>query len=234
MPRKPQKGYFVKGKFVAEGSELDIELKAELKGTTESTKTDLKREMDALQKLGKDLMELRSDLFKRLPLTDQLVDALAEAKRITNFEGKRRQMQYVGKLMRKLDATQLSAVKAALNEQRSGSANEKMALHVAEQWRDRLIAEETALAIWLEHFPETDVQQLRSLIRQARKDLAQAQAAVAEAAQTATEPADEAAPKAAPKGRAYRELFQLVREQLAAAGKNDAADEEDDEDGDDE
>ena len=171
MSRKPTKGYFVRGKFVAEGSELDLELKAELKGTYDSTKTDLKRESDALQDLGKELMTLRSDLFKRLQLSEQLIDALAEAKRITNFEGKRRQMQYVGKLMRKLTPEQVAAVKQALDEQRNGSASEKMSLQVAEQWRDRLIVEEAALSIWLEHFPGTDVQQLRSLIRQSRKDI---------------------------------------------------------------
>ena len=101
------------------------ELKAELKGTYDSTKTDLKRESDALQDLGKELMTLRSDLFKRLQLSDQLIDALAEAKRITNFEGKRRQLQYVGKLMRKLTPEQVAAVKQALDEQRNGSASEK-------------------------------------------------------------------------------------------------------------
>jgi ribosome-associated protein len=228
MSRKPQKGYFVKGKFVAEGSELDLELKAELKGTYDSTKTDLKREMDALQDLGKELLTLRSDLFKRLQLPDQLVDALAEARRITNFEGKRRQFQYVGKLMRKLTDDQVQAIRQAMDEQRNGSAGEKMALQVAEQWRDRLIAEESALAIWLDHFPGTDVQQLRSLIRQARKDLDKARAEAAAAAEAA---GPDAAPKETGKGRAYRELFQLVREQLAAAGKadSDAADADDEE-----
>src|SRR5690606_30129627 len=100
---------------------------------------------------------------------DQLIDALAEAKRITNFEGKRRQFQYVGKLMRKLTEEQVAAVKQALDEQRNGSPSEKMSLQIAEQWRDRLVLEETALSIWLDHFPDTDVQQLRSLIRQSRK-----------------------------------------------------------------
>lgn len=220
MPRKPQKGYFVKGKFVAEGSELDLELKAELKGTYDSTKTDLKREMGARQDLGKELLTLRADLFKRLPITEQLADALNEVKRITNFEGKRRQMQYVGKLMRKLDESQLAAVHAALDEQRNGSAGEKMALQVAEQWRDRLIVEETALPIWLDHFPGTDVQQLRSLIRQARKDLAKAKA---DADAAAVEAGPDAPVKETTKGRAYRDLFQLVREQLSTAGKNDSA-----------
>lgn len=219
MSRKPTKGYFVRGKFVAEGSELDVELKAELKGTYDSTKTDLKREMDALQDLGKELMTLRSDLFKRLQISDQLIDALAEAKRITNFEGKRRQLQYVGKLMRKLTDEQLNAVKQAMDEQRNGSPNEKMSVQVSEQWRDRLVVEEGALAIWLEHFPETDVQQLRSLIRQSRKDIEKAkeQAAAAQAA------SPDAQPKEVSKGRAYRDLFQLVREQLAKAGKSSAA-----------
>jgi len=224
MSRKPTKGYFVRGKFVAEGSELDLELKAELKGTYDSTKTDLKRESDALQDLGKELMTLRSDLFKRLQLSDQLIDALTEAKRITNFEGKRRQMQYVGKLMRKLTPEQVAAVKQALDEQRNGSASEKMSLQVAEQWRDRLIVEEAALSIWLEHFPGTDVQQLRSLIRQSRKDIDKAKEQAAAAAAAA---GPDAEPKEVSKGRAYRDLFQLVREQLASAGKAGASAEDD-------
>ena len=221
MSRKPTKGYFVRGKFVAEGSELDLELKAELKGTYDSTKTDLKRESDALQDLGKDLLTLRSELFKRLQLPDTLVDALQEAKRITNFEGKRRQFQYVGKLMRKLRPEQVEAIKQALDEQRNGSAGEKMSQQVTEQWRDRLIVEDGALAIWLDHFPDTDVQQLRSLIRQSRKDLEKAKEQAAAAA------GPDAEPKEVSKGRAYRDLFQLVREQLASAGKAGASAEDD-------
>ena len=227
MSRKPTKGYFVRGKFVAEGSELDLELKAELKGTYDSTKTDLKRESDALQDLGKDLITLRSDLFKRLQISDQLIDALAEAQRITNFEGKRRQMHYVGKLMRKLTDEQVAAIKQALDEQRNGSPTEKMSLQVAEQWRDRLVVEESALAIWLDHFPDTDVQQLRSLIRQSRKDIEKAKEQAAAAAAAA---GPDAETKEVSKGRAYRDLFQLVREQLAGAGKAAAAADEDDSD----
>ncbi|GAB2469660.1 ribosome biogenesis factor YjgA [Comamonas humi] len=221
MSRKPKKGYFVKGHFVAEGSELDLELKAELKGTTESSKTDLKREMDALQDLGKDLLTLRADLFNRLQLPDKLQDALAEAKRITNFEGKRRQMQFIGKLMRKLEDAQVEAIQAALDEQRDGSAAEKVLLHMAEQWRDRMIVGDEAVSLWINEFPQTDIQQLRALVRQARKD---------------APPADNAAESqglAPRKGRAYRELFQLVRERLDAAhakpGAAPAGDDADDE-----
>ncbi len=202
MSRKPKKGYFVRGHFVAEGSELDLQLKAELKGTEGSTKTELKRESDELQELGGELLTLRADLYNRLQLPEKLQEAIAEARRITNFEGKRRQMQYVGKLMRKLEESEVQAVRAALDEQRNGSAAEKLQLHLAEQWRDRLIADDDSLSVWLEQVPRTDIQQLRALIRQARKDA------------PAEDKAAQSQGLAPRKGRAYRELFQLVREQL--------------------
>jgi ribosome-associated protein len=201
MSRKPKKGYFVRGQFVAEGSELDLELKAELKGTTEASRTDLKKESTELQKLGVSLLTLRSGLMQRLALPDKLVDALAEANRITNFEGKRRQMQFIGKLMRGLDEETLQAIRDALEEQQKGSASEALALHQAEKWRDDLIAREGALEEWLAAHPGTDTQQLRALIRQARKDVQPDQDAISKGL----------VPR---HGRAYREIFQLVREQL--------------------
>lgn len=206
MSRKPKKGYFVRGQFVAEGSELDLELKRELKGTDESSRTDLKRESDELQKLGEELLGLRAALFDALPLGEKLVDAVIEAKRITNFEGKRRQMQFIGKLMRKLDEPTLEAVKLALTEQNTVPAAEAAALHEAERWRDRLIGDDDALGGWIETHPATDSQQLRALVRQARKDMK-------------TGPAGEA-PR---QGKAYREIFQLVRQQLAVHGGDDHA-----------
>jgi ribosome-associated protein len=212
MSRKPKKGYFVRGQFVAEGSEMDIQLKAELKGTSEASRTDLKRESDELQDLGKDLLALRADLFDAIGLPDKLVEALAEAKRITNFEGKRRQMQYVGKIMRKLDPEMVSAARQALQEQQKGSASEKLQLHLAEQWRDRLIADDGALAPWMAEHPTTDTQQLRALIRQARKDA------------PPTDKVVELQGLAPRKGRAFRELFQLVREHLGGTGAADTPD----------
>ena len=198
MSRKPKKGYFVRGQFVAEGSELDLEFKRELKGTDEATRTDLKRASTELQKLGEDLLTLRADLMARLDLSEKLVDAVAEAKRITNFEGKRRQMQYIGKLMRGLDDEQLNAVRAALNEQLNGSAEDNLRLHQAESWRDRMVAGDEAVGEWIAQFPGTDIQQLRSLVRQARKDAV-----------------PEKPGEAQRHGKAYREIFQLLREQLA-------------------
>ena len=221
MSRKPTKGYFVKGQFVAEGSELDLELKAELKGTSDASRTELKRESDELQDLGKELLTLRADLLGRLALPDKLTEALREARRITNFEGKRRQMQFVGKLMRKLDPEAVQAVRDALTEQRSGSAKEKLALHQAEQWRDQLLAQDSAQAEWIAHYPGTDIQQLRALIRQARKDAP---------TENNTTVSQGLAPR---KGRAYRELFALVREHVSGT-RTEEPDTADDEDSDDE
>ena len=205
MSRKPKKGYFVKGMFVAEGSELDLELKAELKGTEGKTRTDRKKDSDDLQALGVELLTLRNDLTERLHaqghMTDLLREALAEARRITNFEGKRRQMQYVGKLMRKLSDESIEAVKDALNEQRMGSTKDTLALHLAESWRDRLMAEDTALQEWMTEYPSTDSQQLRALVRQARKD-------------DVTTKADIAKGLLPRQSRAYREIFQLIKEQF--------------------
>ena len=203
MSRKFKKGYFVQGQFVAEGSELDLELKRELKGgTDEPSRTELKRESDELQKLGENLLTLRADLMAKVDLPEKLVEAVAEAKRITNFEGKRRQMQFIGKLMRKLDEDAVEAVRAALLEQSQGSAQETLQLHLAEQWRDRLIKDDEACGEWLQSFPSTDSQQLRALIRQARKD------APAVSAATVTQGI---APR---QSRAYREIFQLVRAEM--------------------
>lgn len=202
MSRKPKKGYFVRGQFVAEGSELDLQLKAELKNFQENSKTELKRESAELQKLGESLLTLRADLMEGLELPDKLLDALDEVRRITNFEGRRRQMQYIGKLMRGLDEETLAATREALDTQRQGSAKESMALHEAETWRDQLIEDDQALQRWLDAHPDTDSQQLRALIRQARKDRQPT--------------ADEVSRGLVPRhGRAYREIFQLVKEQLS-------------------
>jgi len=207
MSRKPKRGYYVKGHFVAEGSELDIELKAELKGTTELSKTDLKREMDRLQDLGEALLTLRADLLNGLDLPDKLLEAVADAKRITNFEGRRRQMQFLGKLMRKLEDDTVNAIAAALDVQHQGSAEEKLALHLTEQWRDRLLADDNALTEWLaverDAGIESDPQHLRALIRQVRKD------------QQSQPPESQGA--AQRHGKGYREIFQIIKTGLSTS-----------------
>ncbi|MBC7918069.1 MAG: DUF615 domain-containing protein [Rhodoferax sp.] len=216
MSRKLKKGYYVKGQFVAEGSALDLEYKRELKGTDEPTRTDLKRESTELQKLGEDLLTLRAELLIKLELPDKLADGVAEAKRITNFEGKRRQMQFIGKQMRLLTPEKHIEIRAALEEQHMPSAQETLILHQSEQWRDRLIADDDAVGQWLNLCPDTDSQKLRALVRQARKD------------------AKPEKPGAAVRhGRSYREIFQMVREALTANHEDSHAapppDDEDDE-----
>ncbi len=213
MPRKPTKGYFVRGQFIAEGSDLDLEMRREM-GADKPSKTDLKRESAELQELGQSLLELGSLARLRLPLGDKLQEALEAALRISSFEGRRRQMQFVGKLMRALDASVLAAAREAVLERHSGSAQQTVLLHQAQQWRDQLIADDAALERWIggESAVNTgeDAQQLRALVRQARKD----------AATQARTPAGEAARQ----GRAYREIYQLVFARLAPSqGSADAS-----------
>ena len=205
MSRKPKKGYYVKGVFVADGSELDLALKAELKGTDTASKTDLKRESAERQALGESLLELRKDLRERLlsqgHLNERLLEAVDEAGRISNFEGRRRQMQFVGKLMRQLTPDDVEAIQQALHDQHKGSAEEVALLHQAEQWRDALLATDEAISDWMSAFPASDSQQMRALLRQARKD---------NTANAKTE-SHGLAPR---QGRAYRELFQMIKQQL--------------------
>ena len=185
---KAIKGYWSNGRFV-KPEEIALE------EAGPPSKTQLKAEADEKQALGEALLTLRADLMARLDLPEKLIDAIAQAKRITNFEGKRRQLQFIGKLMRPLDA---APIRAAIDEQANGSAELTLALHLAEQWRDRLIAADDALGDWLAEFPATDSQQLRALIRQARKDI--------------TKPET---PGQAPRhGKAYREIFQLIRQAM--------------------
>jgi ribosome-associated protein len=205
MSRKPTKGYYVKGHFVAQGSELDLELQREVKGHDLISKTDLKQKSNELQKLGEDLLDLRTDLMQQLltlgHLPDALHEAVAQAKKITDFEGKRRQMQYVGKLMRKLDGEQVQAMRDALSVQHNGSAEETQMLHLAEAWRNRLLQDDAAMEDWLGTYPGTDSQQLRALVRQARKDGLPDKAAVSQGL----------LPR---QGRAYRDIFQILRQHL--------------------
>ena len=185
---KAIKGYWSNGRFV-KPEEIALE------EAGPPSKTQLKAEADEKQALGEALLTLRADLMARLDLPEKLLDAIKDAKRITNFEGRRRQMQFIGKLMRPLDT---EPIRAAIDEQANGSADLTLALHLAEQWRDRLIASDDALSDWLTDHPDTDSQQLRALIRQARKD------------------AKPEKPGEAPRhGKSYREIFQLVREALA-------------------
>jgi ribosome-associated protein len=193
MSRKPTKGYFVRGQFVAEGSELDLNSRPNSKAHDPPRPTSSAKAMRC--RTWARAADAARDLLERLQLPDKLVDALAEAKRITNFEGKRRQMQFVGKLMRKLDEQQVAAIKPALDEQRNGAAGKQ-------RCTGRALARppDRKRRHWMDQFPATDTQQLRALMRQARKDDAAAKAKAAEAARAWPRRQGPRLPRAVPAG----------------------------------
>lgn len=161
---------------------------------TRPSKTQLKQQAQAMQSLGAQLAALPPPRLAAIEMPDNLRQALLELQRTRSFEGQRRQLQYVGKLMRGADEDALREAVAAAT---LGSARETLALHEAERWRAELIADDEALARWLQARPDTDTQQLRSLVRAARRDAA---ALAPEARQP----------------RSFRELFQFIKPLLSA------------------
>lgn len=168
------------------------------------SKTQLKKASHDLQSLGEALVELPESRIAGLDLSETLHLALREYRRTRSHEGRRRQMQYIGKLMRHTDAEPIREAVAAM---KLGVARNALELHEAERWRAELIASDDALTRWMAEFPATDAQQLRSVLRSARKD-------------AALVPEKRS-------GRAYRELFQLIKQYQAgaAAGPEEAGDE---------
>lgn len=132
------------------------------------SKSQIKRDLHALHDLGKELVELSPDRLKKLPLSDTLLEAIRDAQRTTSREGRRRQIHYVGKLMRTADAP---AIRQQLDVWRHGSREDTRAMHRLETLRDILIKDDGALTGFLEEYPDSDVQQLRALIRAARKEV---------------------------------------------------------------
>jgi len=171
------------------------------------SKSQKKRDMHELQALGVELLGLPLERIKALDLPERVFEAVVEGRRITAHEGRRRQLQYIGKLMRTIDP---EPIREAVASFKLGHAKDALALHESEAWRVRLIEEDDALAAFIDEHDNVDVQQLRSLVRAARKDREQ--------------------PAEARKGRAWRELFQFVKAARLAAGKPGAREEASDED----
>jgi ribosome-associated protein len=169
------------------------------------SKTRLKQEAHELQTLGRELSELPEDRLAAIDMPDALREAIVTFRRTKSHEGRRRQLQYVGKQMRAADAGPL---REAVDAYKLGSAKDTLRLHETERWRDELVANDEALTRWTQEFPQSDLQRLRSLIRSARKDAA-------------------GAPEQR-SGRGYRELFQFIKPWLIEA---EAADEAGDDDG---
>lgn len=132
------------------------------------SKSERKREMQALQELGSHIVKLSEGELATIPLEGALAEAIAVARRITSHEGLRRQMQYIGRLMRETD---VEAIEAAYEELQNGRQQMNQRFHLLEQLRDRLIAEgPNAMDAVTGDYPEADRQHLRQLITAAVKE----------------------------------------------------------------
>ena len=133
------------------------------------SKTRRKREMQELQDLGEELVALTPDKLAGLDLPMRLLDAVLDARRISKFGALRRQMQYVGRLMRDADA---DAIRSQLDVWKGTSVAETARLHAIERWRTRLIGDDLALGELLGQFPRADAQRLRALVRNVKREAA--------------------------------------------------------------
>nr|WP_086938307.1 ribosome biogenesis factor YjgA [Thaumasiovibrio occultus] len=150
------------------------------------SKTEMKRDMDALQKLGEELVELKPAALAKVPLEEDLLAAIQDAQRFKN-EARRRQLQYVGRLMRSVDP---EPIQAALDKINNKHAQMTLHLQRLEKQRDAIVeGADTEIEAVMVEFPQADRQRLRQLARQAKKE------------KSTNKP-----PKA------YREIFQYLKE----------------------
>jgi ribosome-associated protein len=149
------------------------------------SKTQRKKQVLALQDLGGELLALSEEQLARIELPERLRDAVMAARRITKFEAKRRQLQYIGKLMR---GVEVEPIRAALDAMLAGSRRQIAAHKRIESWRERLLAGPGALNELLAEFPAADAQRLRALIHGALRERAESRPP-----------------------RSYRELYQALR-----------------------
>jgi len=149
------------------------------------SKTRRKREMLELQSLGAALVELPESQLGEMRLESELLQAVLDARRIKSHEAKRRQLQYIGRLMREVDPEPIRERLAAAE----GSSAQAAAAHRRlEAWRERLLADDAALTSFASEHPGADLQEIRALIRNARKEQ-----------------------KEGKPPRAYRELFRALK-----------------------
>ena len=169
------------------------------------SKTKAKEESDSLQELGKRLVGVGNDRLKKLDIPETLADAVREAKRISSFGALRRQMQYIGKLMRDVD---IEPIQEMLDELDGVSNKANARFHALEKQREKLLADESIITALKNEHPDLDVSALRTLRRNALK-----------------EQAENKPPKA------YRAIFQLLKSlQEAASTEAEVTNEEGGED----
>jgi ribosome-associated protein len=167
------------------------------------SKSERKRQMHELQDLGAQLVELSEQQLAAVPLPESLLAAVIEARRVPRFEARRRQLQYIGKLMRFIDA---GPIRAWLEANQNAAQADVDRLHLIEHWRERLLAEEavttasTVITELVAAHPRIDVQRVRLLVRNTQHE------------RTAGKPP-----------RSYRALFQVLRDALAAEDREQRA-----------
>lgn len=137
------------------------------------SKSQRKRDMIALQKLGGQLVEQSVERIQKTPIPEDLRKAVLECQRIKNHEGHRRQLQYIGKLMRGLQENEVEAIKQQLDSWKGLSKTDTALLHAVESLRAQLLESPNALTDFLARFPQADSQQIRTLIRNAKKEQAE-------------------------------------------------------------
>lgn len=136
----------------------------------EKSKSQVKRELHALQDLGERLTTLKPEQLERLPLSDMLLRALLEAPKHKAHAARKRHIQYIGKLMRSQD---IEAITGLLDQMDASTRQYNERFHALERWRDRLVGgSDGDLEALLAEYPEADVQHLRQLIRHAQHEAA--------------------------------------------------------------
>ena len=197
-PSKPVENLALRVPGEPEADEVEVEERP--------SKSQKKRDMTALQKLGEELVAYPAERLERVEMPDDLRRAIDEARGIRDHEGRRRQMQYIGRLMRDVDAV---PIRAAIEAFAGASREEAAALHALERWRERLIDDDAVLTEFAsEHTAALNpdlLQRLRNAIRMARKER------------------DDGKPP-----KHFRELFRLIRTSV----DGDAASPNDDDPGD--
>ena len=150
------------------------------------SKSQKKREMAALQDMGEELVALGRESLAKVALPEDLLDAVRDCQRFTQHEAKRRQLQYIGRIMRDIDP---EPIRAALDEINGVSAAATARMHALERLRTRLLEDEKVLGEIATDYPGADLQHLRQLRRNALKEQEQAKPP-----------------------RAFRELFRVLRD----------------------
>jgi ribosome-associated protein len=164
--------------------------------TDKPSKTQRKKAMHELQAMGEALVDLSAHQLQAMALPADLMEAVVEARQMHSREGRRRQLQFIGRLMREVDPEPIRAQLAAWRNQSEAHSAQ---FHDIERWRARLLEDESALTEFAARYPGAELQPLRACVREARREQA---AGVDHPERPA---------------RHFRQLFRLVREVVQAA-----------------